>query len=55
MNKIVEETEISKGKVHYLITEWKKEITLKNIDEIRDFIVLCCMIPIIHDFTICFV
>ena len=40
MHKIVQETGISKGKVHYLIKEWKQSITEQNIDEIRDFIVL---------------
>ncbi|HXT84844.1 MAG TPA: hypothetical protein VN704_11040 [Verrucomicrobiae bacterium] len=40
MNKIVQETGISKGKVHYLITEWKHSITQQNIDEIRNFLVL---------------
>ncbi len=38
MNQIVDETSISKGKVHYLITEWKNKIS--DIDEIRGFTVL---------------
>ncbi len=41
MNQIVAETNISKGKVHYLINEWKEKIARsEDIDEIRDFIVL---------------
>ena len=40
MNQIVAETRISKGKVHYLITDWKNKIAISDIDEIRDFIVL---------------
>ncbi len=40
MNNIVQETGISKGKVHYLITDWKQSITQQNIDEIRNFLVL---------------
>ncbi len=38
MNQIVDETSISKGKVHYLITDWKNKIS--DIDKIRDFTVL---------------
>ena len=40
MNQIADETGISKGKVHYLITDWKQKITLQNVDEIRSFVVL---------------
>ena len=39
MNQIVNETSISKGKVHYLITDWKNKIH-PDIDKIRDFTVL---------------
>ena len=38
MNQISHETGISKGKVHYSITDWKKKIS--DIDEIRCFTVL---------------
>ncbi len=40
MNQIADETRISKGKIHYLITDWKQKIKLQDIDEIRDFAVL---------------
>lgn len=40
MNQIVDETSISKGKIHYLINDWKKKIAISDIDEIRDFTVL---------------
>lgn len=40
MNQIADETGISKGKVHYLITNWKQRTTLQDINEIREFIVL---------------
>ncbi len=40
MNLIADETGISKGKVHYLITNWKQKIKLQDIDEIREFTVL---------------
>ncbi len=40
MNQISDETGISKGKIHYLITDWKQKIKLQDIDEIRDFTVL---------------
>jgi hypothetical protein len=40
LNQIADETSISKGKVHYLINDWKRKIAISNIDEIRDFIVL---------------
>ena len=40
MNQIVDETSISKGKVHYLINDWKKKIAISDIDEIREFTVL---------------
>ncbi len=39
-NQIADETEISKGKVHYLINDWKQKIEISDIDEIRDFTVL---------------
>ena len=38
MNQIAQETGISKGKVHYLIRDWKDKISIPNIEEIRDFI-----------------
>ncbi len=38
MNQIVDETRISKGKVYYLITDWKNKIS--DIDEIRDFTII---------------
>jgi hypothetical protein len=38
MDKIAKETGISKGKVHYLIRDWKDKISIPNIEEIRDFI-----------------
>ena len=40
MNQIVNETGISKGKVHYIINDWKKKIAIPDIDGIIDFIVL---------------
>jgi hypothetical protein len=40
MNQIVDETGISKGKVHYLINDWKRKIATSDIDKIRDFTVL---------------
>jgi hypothetical protein len=40
MNPIVNETGISKGKVHYIINDWKKKIAIPDIDGIIDFIVL---------------
>jgi hypothetical protein len=40
MNQIADKTGISKGKVHYLITDWKQKIKLQDIDEIGDFTVL---------------
>ena len=30
MNQIVDETSISKGKVHYLINDWKKKIAISD-------------------------
>ncbi len=38
MNKIANETKISKGKVHYLINEWKDKIGSSDIDEIKEFV-----------------
>jgi hypothetical protein len=32
MNQIVNETGISKGKVHYIINDWKKKIAIPEID-----------------------
>ena len=40
LNQIADETGISKGKVHYLIDNWKNNIGLPNIEEIRDFVVM---------------
>jgi hypothetical protein len=40
MNQIVDETRISKGKVHYLIIDWKNKMSVSAPDEIRDFTVL---------------
>jgi hypothetical protein len=40
MNQIALETGISKGKVHYIINDWKKKIAIPDIDGIIDFIVL---------------
>ncbi len=40
MNQIVNETGISKGKVHYIINDWKNKIAIPDIDKIRDFTVL---------------
>jgi orotate phosphoribosyltransferase-like protein len=39
-NQIANETRISKGKVQYLVDNWKKNIGLPNIEEIRDFVVM---------------
>jgi hypothetical protein len=39
MNQIANETGISKGKVHYLLADWKKKIAIPDIDGIIDFIV----------------
>ena len=38
MNQIANETGISKGKVHYLINEWKDKIGSSDIDEIKEFV-----------------
>ncbi|MER5176113.1 MAG: hypothetical protein ABJB76_04275 [Candidatus Nitrosocosmicus sp.] len=38
MNQIARETGISKGKVHYLINDWKNKIGASDIDEIREFV-----------------
>ena len=38
MNKIANETRISKGKVHYLISEWKDKMGSSDIDEIKEFV-----------------
>ncbi len=40
MNQIAKETGISKGKVHYLIGNWKNGIGIPNIEEVRDFVVM---------------
>jgi hypothetical protein len=40
MIQIVDENRISKGKVHYLIIDWKNKISVSSPDEIRDFTVL---------------
>jgi hypothetical protein len=37
MDQIVSETNVSKGKVHYLINERKKQIGIPDIDELREF------------------
>ena len=37
MNQIVRETGISKGKVQYLINDWKQKIGASSIDEITEF------------------
>jgi hypothetical protein len=37
MDQIVSETNVSKGKVHYLINDWKKGIGIPYIDELREF------------------
>jgi hypothetical protein len=37
MDQITSETNVSKGKVHYLINDWKKEIGIPYIDELREF------------------
>ena len=41
MNQIANESGISKGKVFYLINDWKKEIAASDIDEVRKFVTLC--------------
>ncbi len=38
--QIVDEKSISKGKVHYLIINWKNKMSISDIDEIRNFTVL---------------
>ena len=40
MNQIAHETSISKGKVHYLITDWINKISISDIEKIRNFTVL---------------
>ena len=37
MNQIANETGILKGKVHYLIKEWKDKMGSSDIDEIKEF------------------
>ena len=37
MDKIVNETEISKGKVHYIIKDWKNKLGTASADQIIDF------------------
>src|SRR5690349_5946422 len=37
MDKIVNETKISKGKVHYIINEWKKHLGNLSADQIIEF------------------
>ncbi len=39
LNQIANETGISKGKVHYLIVNWKNGLGMPNIEEVRDFAV----------------
>ncbi|MBA3284333.1 MAG: hypothetical protein H0U27_04650, partial [Nitrosopumilus sp.] len=39
LNQIANETGISKGKVHYLIGNWKNKMGMPNIEEVRDFVV----------------
>ncbi len=41
MNQIANESRISKGKVFYLINDWKKEIVASDFDEVRKFVTLC--------------
>ena len=38
MNQIPDETVVSKGKLHYLIPDWKQKVKIQNIDKIKDFI-----------------
>ncbi len=40
LNQIANETGISKGKVHYLVGNWKDKMGMPNIDEVRDFVVM---------------
>ncbi len=40
LNQIANETGISKGKVHYLVGNWKDKMGIPNIEEIRDFVVM---------------
>ena len=37
MDQIASETNFSKGKVHYLINNWKGEIRAPDIDTLREF------------------
>src|SRR6476660_6744209 len=37
MNQISKETHFSKGKIHYLIKNWKGKINESDLDEVRDF------------------
>ena len=37
MDQIVSETNVSKGKVHYIINDWKNGIGIPNIEDLRDF------------------
>jgi hypothetical protein len=39
-NQIALETSISKGKVHYLIIDWKNKMSISDIEEIRNFTIL---------------
>ncbi len=41
MNQIANETGVSKGKVRYVITDWKKKIGTSDFDEIRKFVNHC--------------
>lgn len=41
MVKIVKETIISKGKVHYIITDWKNNLGTSSTDEIIEFTGSC--------------
>ncbi len=38
MDQISNESGISKGKVHYLINDWKNNIGTSDIDEVREFV-----------------
>ncbi len=40
LNQIVNETGISKDKVHYSIKNWKNKVGIPNVEEVRDFTVL---------------
>jgi predicted acetyltransferase len=40
LDQIANETGLSKGKVHYLVGNWKNNMGIPNIDEIREFVVM---------------